>query len=329
MVLSPVVVNDNVVDVAAQPGAAPGAPAVLRASPDTGYLRLVNRVTTAPADGKGGDLTVAADVVAADGTRTVTVAGSVPLGGASARLPYGVPDPDRFAAYAFAEALSDAGVGARPAPRDEAADFKALASGYTPERLLAEHVSAPLTEEVKIILKVSQNLHASLMPYVLGAGSDTPRDTGFARMREAFTGAGLDLAGASQGDGAGATAHFTPRFMVRFLAWAARQPWGPAFAAGLPILGRDGTLFDVQTGSPAAGSVQAKTGTYVEEDPLNGALFVNGKGLAGYVRTRDGRRLAFCAYANHVPVSRAPDAVRDVVGQALGEIAAAAYDALP
>lgn len=195
--------------------------------------------------------------------------------------------------------------------------------------MVAEHASAALTEEVKIILKVSQNLHASQMPYVLGAGSRTPLDAGFARMREALTKAGVDLTGAAQGDGAGATAHFTPRFMTRFLAWAARQPWGPAFAAALPVLGRDGTLYDIQTSSPAAGHVRAKSGTYGEDDPLNGAQFLNGKGLAGYVETRDGRRLAFCAYLNHVPLPKTPTAIRDVAGQALGEIAAAAYDARP
>lgn len=55
---------------------------------------------------------------------------------------------------------------------------------------------------------------------------------------------------------------------------------------------------------------------------------VNGKGLAGYVTTTDGRRLAFAIYANNVPVTRDdPDAVTRIVGQALGEIAAAGYSA--
>jgi len=35
--------------------------------------------------------------------------------------------------------------------------------------LVAEHVSPPFREAAKVILKVSQNLHASMMPYVLGA----------------------------------------------------------------------------------------------------------------------------------------------------------------
>jgi D-alanyl-D-alanine carboxypeptidase len=56
---------------------------------------------------------------------------------------------------------------------------------------------------------------------------------------------------------------------------------------------------------------------------------VDGKGLAGYIDTADGRRLAFAIYANNVPVSTDPDAITTVVGQALGEIAAAAYEVQP
>jgi D-alanyl-D-alanine carboxypeptidase len=55
---------------------------------------------------------------------------------------------------------------------------------------------------------------------------------------------------------------------------------------------------------------------------------VNGKGLAGYLTTADGRRLAFAIYGNNVPVpGDDPDAITRIVGQALGEIAAAGYSA--
>jgi D-alanyl-D-alanine carboxypeptidase len=47
---------------------------------------------------------------------------------------------------------------------------------------------------------------------------------------------------------------------------------------------------------------------------------VTGKGLAGYMDTATGRHLIFAVYVNMV--SFPPDAV----GEALGEIAAAAYD---
>jgi D-alanyl-D-alanine carboxypeptidase len=62
-------------------------------------------------------------------------------------------------------------------------------------------------------------------------------------------------------------------------------------------------------------------------DPLNRRLLVTGKGLAGYLTTTAGKRLAFAVYVNNVSVSTEPNETKRVVGQALGEIAAAAYDA--
>ena len=54
---------------------------------------------------------------------------------------------------------------------------------------------------------------------------------------------------------------------------------------------------------------------------------LNGKGLTGYVITKNGEKLAFAAYVNHVSLAPDPEAAQRVAGQALGEIAAAAYDA--
>jgi D-alanyl-D-alanine carboxypeptidase len=54
---------------------------------------------------------------------------------------------------------------------------------------------------------------------------------------------------------------------------------------------------------------------------------LNAKGLAGYVTTKSGEHLVFAAYVNHVALPDDPDAGQHIVGQALGEIAAAAYDA--
>jgi PBP4 family serine-type D-alanyl-D-alanine carboxypeptidase len=325
MVLSPVVVNDNLVDVTVEPREE-GRPAHLVVSPSTPYVRFVNRVVTGEADAAV-DLDFSSDLKAGDGSHTVTLTGRVPAKSPPAHVPWGAPEPDRFAAVALSEALRDRGIRAAPAPPGDPAASEP--ASYVAERLVAEHVSPTLSEGVKVILKVSQNLHASQLPYVLGAGAAAPKQAGFDRMRTALSEAGLDLSGAAQGDGAGARAHFTPAFMVRYLAWIAKQPFARSFFEALPVLGRDGTLHDIQVGSRAAGHVHAKTGTYLEEDLLNRALFVNGKGLAGYVDTEAGRRLAFCAYLNHVPVAKRPDAIRDVVGQALGEIAAAAYDARP
>jgi D-alanyl-D-alanine carboxypeptidase len=114
--------------------------------------------------------------------------------------------------------------------------------------------------------------------------------------------------------------------MVHFLLHLTRQPFFPVFLRALPVLGRDGTLFDIQTDSPAAGHVFAKTGTFGSGNALTGGGVVEGKGLAGFVDTKDGQRLIFAAYINFVPFAEMNEESTRTVGQALGEIAAAAYD---
>jgi len=80
--------------------------------------------------------------------------------------------------------------------------------------------------------------------------------------------------------------------------------------------------------SAAAGHVFAKTGTFGSYDALNKNLMLNGKGLAGYMTTADGRRLALAAFINRVPISMDdPEAAQKIAGQALGEIAGAIYSA--
>ena len=326
VVISPMVVNDNIVDVMIGPGAARGASAVIRRSPVTTYVRFVNRIVTAPADAER-SIRIVSDEVGNRGLRTVTLEGTVPQGSELGPFPYRVPVPTRYAEVLLTEALRVEGVAVGLGVSRTVHDTS-LTAFRRPDRLLAEHVSPPFAEEVKVTLKVSQNLHASMVPsYLAALVSPGAEDrTGFDEIREFLEGAGLDLSGARQGDGAGGDAHFTPSFMVSFLEHMAEQESFPVFHVALPVLGRDGTLVDIQTDSPAAGHVHAKTGTYVLEDPLNRGAFLTAKGLAGYLTTSSGERLAFAIYVNNVPLEGF-DAIGPVVGQAVGEIAAAAYDA--
>lgn len=328
LVISPIVVNDNIVDLMIGGGSAAGAPAVIAASPGTSYARFVNKVTTSAA-GSRAHIHFGADTANSAGLHTVTVEGSAPAGQAPILYAYAVPDPARFAEVTFAEALREAGVSVPALATAAPVNVAALRASFTAGNVVAEHVSPPLAEDVRITLKVSQNLHASMMPRVLRAvlaPHDTAR-TGFDLEHDFLAKAGLDLTSAQQADGAGGDAHFTPAFVVSYLAYMSEQKDSAIFRNALPVLGRDGTLWNIQPSSPAAGHVFAKTGTFAVDDPLNRRLFVTGKGLAGYLTTADGRHLAFAVYVNNVSVSTDPDATTTVVGQALGEIAAAAYDA--
>jgi dihydroorotase/N-acyl-D-amino-acid deacylase len=332
VVMSSIMVNDNVIDLIVTPAAKPGDPATFVSTPQTSYIKFFSQVTTGSANSKL-DIDISDPVTNPDSTVAVSINGSIPLGAQPTTAAFAVPSPTKFAQTLLTEALSAAGISIKPPKNPSAPDFSALARLYTPDNQIAEHISLPLAEEAKVTLKVSQNLHAGMGPYLLGTliakNSKDPLQAGFATERAFLREAKLDLSGISQGDGAGGdwADLFSPDFICQYLTYWTTRPDYPVFLKALPILGKDGTLAKIQTANPGAGHVFAKTGTFGSEDRLNASMMLNGKGLAGYVITASGERLVFAAYVNHVSLSPDPEAAQSVAGQALGEIAAAAYDA--
>ncbi len=327
VVISPIAVNDNVIDLTFKPGASIGAPLELSVSPQIPFVRFVNRTKTIA--GSKIEFGGVETVDNADGSQTVTLSGS--MGEASKPSIYGYPvsSPSRYAGDALTMALRDIGVKVEGAPGALKADTGS-AAWRQPRYRVAEHISVPLAEEVKVTLKVSQNLHASMTPFILGAiigKAKTKIDgMGFALENGLLTKAGLDLAGASQSDGAGGSpaAFFSPDFIVHYLAFMATRPDFAAFERALPILGRDGTLVSIQKAGAGAGHVRAKTGTFGSVDLLNRREMLIGKGLAGYTTTPSGERYAIALYLNHLELSD-QRSVGQLAGEALGEIASAAY----
>ena len=335
VVVSPISLNDNLIDLTISHGDGEDAPVALGISPQTSYVTFVNQITTGP-HGSKLEIQLPTDVMNPDGSYTVTLSGKFPLDSPSILRTYAVPQPSRFAQVTFVEALRKDGIRANlPVPNDKP-DFKILSSLYVENNVVAEHTSPPLSEEIRVTLKVSQNLHAAMMPFILGKilrpKTQDSEQSGFDLERDFLATGRLDLTGASQADGAGLapSAYFTPDFMVHYLAFMSKQKDFPIFEDALPVLGRDGTLWDIAVNSPAAGHVFAKPGTYESYDALNKSPMLNGKGLAGYMTTADGRHLAFAAYANHVPFSTDdPTVPQKVVGEALGQIASVIFSTPP
>ncbi len=332
VLMSSIMVNDNVIDLVGTPGAKAGDPVKLSVAPQTSYLHFTNTITTGLSDSKPA-FDSSSPAANADGSFTITLTGNIPAGSEPQTAAFPVPSSIQFATTVFREALLSTGISVKLQSANLITDYAPQQRFYIPENQVAEHISPPLSEEIKVTLKVSQNLHAGMGPYLLGLlvakDAKDPLHAGF-KVEQAFLQeAKLDLSGAAQGDGAGGdwADLFTPDFMVHYLTYWTTRPDYQVFFKALPILGKDGTLAKIQTNSPGAGHVFAKTGTFGSEDKLSGKTMLNGKGLAGYVLTKDGKRLAFAAYVNHVSLAPDPDAAQQVAGQALGEIAAAAYDA--
>jgi PBP4 family serine-type D-alanyl-D-alanine carboxypeptidase len=332
VVMSSIMVNDNVLDLVVRPGAKTGDATILEYSPHTSYVKFINHVNTGAQNSKP-NLESPEVESNEDGSVLVTLTGSLPAGSTPQTVAFAVPSPTAFATTVLREALVASGVQFKKGAKNRPPEFADLSRFYLPENLVSEHVSAPLSEEIKVTLKVSQNLHAGMGPYLLGTlvakEMKNPLAAGFRVEREFLQSANIDFSGASQGDGAGGdwADLFSPDFMIHYLAYWSTRPDYPVFLKALPVLGKDGTLAAIQKDSAGAGHVFAKTGTFVSEDKLNAKPMLNAKGLAGYITTKSGERLVFAAYVNHVALPNDPDAEQRIAGQALGEIAAAAYDA--
>lgn len=328
--ISPIAVNDNLVDIMIGPGNTIGSPATLTMSPATSYVHLVSRVTTGKADSQV-DIGEGSDVENSDGSRTVTVIGNYPLRTPSILFAYPIPVPSRFAETCLVAALQQKGVEAQLSAAGEKFDFKELGASYMPDKLVAEHVSPPFSQEIKVTLKVSQNLHAAMTPFLLGAllGDKTvPADqAGFDLEHKFLEKAGLDLGGAAQSAGEGNPSYFSPDFVVHYLTFMTTTKYYQTFLHALPVLNEDGTLYNILPGSPAEGHVFAKTGTTGTDDKLNRRLIITSKGLAGYETTASGEHLVFAIYVNNLSIPRtAFEESATKVGSMLTEIAAAAYD---
>jgi PBP4 family serine-type D-alanyl-D-alanine carboxypeptidase len=302
--ISAIAINDNLIDLEFTGGGAEGAAVQIASSPAIPCVRFVNRLVTSAA-GTAADVRIV-DLPSEQG-RLVEIAGKVPSG-RTVRGKYCVPEPAAFAAAALSHALASRGVAMDVPP------LRRSVTDYDFRGTVALHRSPPLREAVKIVLKVSQNLHAEM----LARAGDS-----FKAVREFVQKYGI-AGGAHQGDGCGAAGTFTPRFMCRLLAGASREPFADAFVDGLPVLGRDGTLCDVQTHTVAAANsaIKAKTGTMGYFDRLAGGEFISAKGLAGYIRTARGSSLTFALYGQNVP------GTAHEAGEILGEIAVAAYETL-
>jgi serine-type D-Ala-D-Ala carboxypeptidase/endopeptidase (penicillin-binding protein 4) len=320
-VLSPVVVNDNTLDVTITSAAEAGRPATIAVRPATDFLQVDARIETVA---EGTTASVTAERVAPS---RYTVRGKVPVGGKPVLRICPVEDPTGFARALFIECLRREGVAvaasAFRAPTAELPDRDAY--GGLPR--VAAFSSPPLSELIKVTLKVSHNLYASTLPLLLTVrdGKSSIAD-GLHREGQFLAALGVDVPTISleSGAGGGNGDRVTPRATVQLLRAMARRPDFAAYQAALPVLGVDGTLVDaVGADSPARGKVRAKTGTYGDADYLNGRMLLRSKALAGYLTSESGRSLVFAIFLNDVPLPRGANADRE--GKTLGRLCELLY----
>lgn len=285
--------DDNELPVRVHP-TAPGRPPRLELLP---YYEVDNRAVTVAS----GATALAFDRLPA--SRTIRLSGTIAAGAEPELLRLGIDDPAHYAAWRFKALLEARGVSVAgevavrhrpPGPSDD----PEVRNGAPPPRpprpeALARLTPPPLAEDLVVVNKVSQNLHAELLLRRLGriGGTGSIAD-GLAVVRGMLAGADVPRAGYDFSDGSGMSTYnrVAPRAMVGFLRWATARPWGAQWRSTFPVGGVDGTLARRFKGTSLEGRVFAKTGSLNATDALS-----------GYMIAKSGRTLLFSAYANDVP----------------------------
>ena len=319
--------NDNAVELTI--AADPNSPSATQATwtPDADYYTVDNRATIAQA----GEVPHPG-VERRPGSTLVRAWGTVPATGLNVNL--AAEDPAEYTASAFKLALLLRGIKVTGQPESRhkydtgTSDFAAervvplppnpaipssIAGQPAGRRVLAAHVSVPVAQDITMMNKTSQNLHAELLFKLLGKvfGSDGSFAEGSRVVRSFLLKAGIDDRDFFLYDGSGISPadQVTPRAFTRLLAYASQQPWGRDWRDTLPVAGVDGTLDHRFTNSPLKGKMWAKTGTLGEVNALS-----------GYLTTKSGRTLVFSILVNgRRPGSNAEELAIDKIANAIAE----------
>src|SRR5438093_1247282 len=152
--ISAIVVDDNTVTLVLTPGEQAGNPVQAVLTPGTPDFTVANEVVTSAADVKS-DLKLTRE----PGSNVVVVKGTLPAKSGPRKLILAVEEPAQHAAATLKRLLEERGVklGGVARERHDGAEISGDPA------VLAEHVSVPLGDSVKLVNKISQNLHSEML----------------------------------------------------------------------------------------------------------------------------------------------------------------------
>ena len=283
--ISAIVVDDNTARLTLTAGLNAGDPVLAAVVPATPDFIVENHVATSAAGVKP-DLTL----VREPGANVVVVSGTLPANSPPRTLVLAIQEPALHAAAVLKQLLKMRGVHVSGVARGQ----HESATASDAPLVLAEHTSAPLSDSVKLVNKISQNLHTEMYLRATARQNGlwkTPEE--LAKFPEGFYAeAGIVSGDVVQADGSGLSRHdlVTPRALVNILNYAQKQPWFGTYYDSLPVAGVDGTLEDRMRNTAAAGRIHAKSGSLEHV-----------RTRAGYAETASGRRLIFSFMGNNQP----------------------------
>ncbi len=316
--VSALTINDNVMFVSILPADRPGEKAFVSLDPFANYYTLDNRILTTPPGTGPRKFSFSRQ----PGSRVLTLWGNIPVDDPGGGEGLAIEDPADFAAQLFQSLLEQRGItiyGKTRTRHTELANLETLSvtafasgggralNGNQP-LVLGAHESPPLIEDLTVINKVSQNLHAEIMLRLLGRekGAAGTVESGLEVESGFLTQAGIGRDEYALYDGSGMSRLnlVTPASVVKLLRYIRQQPWGAAYEKTLPVAGIDGSMIDRLKGTSAQGRVYGKTGTLTHVTSI-----------AGYATTRSGERVAFSIFSNNqkLPTKRTQELIDRIV----------------
>lgn len=282
--------------------AADGDKVKVTTTPETDYLKIVNKATV----GAETDVLIERQ----HSTNTVVITGTV-------ADPYdewvAVDNPTAYSASLFRRALTKHGVrvlgptvtGAAPANATE----------------LAKHQSMPLSQLLVPFLKLSNNMHAEILTKAMGrkvSGQGT-WSAGLKVTSDFAAANGVKVLNLRDGSGLSRRDGVTPTSITQLLLAVRGKPWYQTWYDALPIAGNadrftGGTLRSRMRNTPAANNVHAKTGSLTSVTSLS-----------GYVTSADGEPLVFSILLNQY-LSGSPKDIEDKIAIRLAKFSRANPD---
>jgi D-alanyl-D-alanine carboxypeptidase/D-alanyl-D-alanine-endopeptidase (penicillin-binding protein 4) len=309
--ISALSLNDNNVDFSFNAPDDGSKPSITWEPHDTRYVSVTNDLVSVPSDSAR-----ATSYSKRRGSNQFTISGDLPAG-SSGSTSLSVFNPTLFFAHVLRETFVKAGIAVEGIPMDADVLPDSLDYGSPELRQIASHTSAPLSDIVYELNKISHNLYAEMLLKKLGTLNpvDDPDLTpgsaamGIARAMDTFAAAGADTSRLHLKGGSGLSrmTYVTAEMTSSVLSYMWDHPdeaVRDAFLESLPIGGFDGTIESRFKDGRTYGKVRAKTGT------LTGV-----SALSGFVPSEAGSNLMFVLMANQytVPTSTVRRAQDDIV----------------
>ncbi len=314
--VTPILFNDNVIDVRVTPGSKAGEPAKIEIRPLVPIVTFDSSVVTVE---KGKPSNVMLDATAVN---EIFVRGTIAVGSSPVTRILIPDDHTLFARCALIQCLKEAQLKVE-APLLRPRQYN-LPTRKEVEKLpvLAKYESEPLSDSVKVCLKVSNNLYASTLPALVAIKTEgNTIEEGLRHQAKILKDLKVDPEGVTFGGGAGGNIvdRASPRSCIEVLQGMSKTPAGKAYFDGLAILGVDGTLAQaIDEKSPVVGKARGKTGTLAWYDTQNSRFLLRSKSLAGEVTTAKGKKLYFAIFLNDLPLTG--EMTVDEQGKVLGKL---------